>query len=393
MDAIDPREGVVHTGMRERPLTAAILSSAPRGPVHRALWGVVDAALPEGRVTASALHILLDFVCERHLGGINATKPPSDEPIAVAMAQASEVSAHIWVRGTPVPTPAAARFRLLSGPLIVDPVAMAAAQAAKAAAHVWVRGTPVSTPLATRIRILSGTLLVDAVAMAAAQAAKAAAHVWVRGTPVPTPLSARIGIASSPQPAVHGQLRQPLIEDSTTIITLALATPAAPATPAPQTALGIGTVGMGMGGGGFSGGQMGGAAHAPLAPLPPLGSTPEVWAAPTLQLAPVASPAHVPPLMLWQSPKSASHPNFGSATDKLRPTLPPRRRSFSESISMYPGSMSEWQPTPPRAPKHASRFRLAFPAFRPVKCVQPLGAPTSSSSLPPLLLTRRSRCR
>jgi len=343
MDAIDPHKGTSHIDMRERPLTAAILSSAPRGAMHRALWGVVDAALPEGRVTASALHILLDFVCERHLGGINATKPPSEDPIAVAMAQASEVSAHIWVRGTPVPTPVAARIGIASGRPIED------------------------------------------LTMAAAQAAKAAAHIWVRWTPVPTPVVARIGIASGPQPAVQlsGQLRQPLVDDTTTTITPVrrLAPVPAPTTPALQTASGTGGgVGMSyMGGGGFSGAPMGGAIYASLAPLPPqMMWHSSVRAAPPPQLAPVASAAYVPlaPPMLRQSSQSTTFPTFGVTTDEPRPAFPTRRASFSAAMSMFPTPMFVPQPAQPRARATTSTSRFSQ---------RPTRSPISWPSIPTLM--------
>jgi len=89
VDDINPRTGVIHTDMRDRPLTVAILDAAAQEAVHQALWGVVDAVVLGGRVTAAALLTLLDFVSERHLGALTPTEPQVAEPAAVAAAQAA----------------------------------------------------------------------------------------------------------------------------------------------------------------------------------------------------------------------------------------------------------------------------------------------------------------
>jgi len=129
MRAVDPRKGVFHNDMRERPLVAAVSGHAQSKGLRAHLFKVgVDAALPGGRVTAAALLTLLDFVCERHLGECISTEPlvskplptrigipsepPVEEPLAVAAAPAALEPALVWVKGTPVPTPIAPRFTI-----------------------------------------------------------------------------------------------------------------------------------------------------------------------------------------------------------------------------------------------------------------------------------------
>ena len=195
MRAVDPRKGVVHIGMRERPLMAAV----PRSEgLFAELFRVgVDAVLPGGRVTAAALRTLLDFTYGCYAEERNSTKPPTEESSAVAEAQAPQASPHIGLKGVPVPTPIAARLTIAGLPQPVSRQSLGPPRWASAGDGVAVSPQP-------------------QFAYAAPATLATIDHIVVKGTPIPTPLAARFSISEDilrPPSRTSGLLGRALIGD------------------------------------------------------------------------------------------------------------------------------------------------------------------------------------
>jgi len=154
--AIDPRKGIVHIDMRERPLIAAV---QPEGMCAQLFRVGVDTALPGGRVTDAALLTLLDFICEQHLGQCTANQPPIDELSAADAAEAALACERILAMRSPVPTPVASRIAIAFEPPSEEPSAMAAAQASQASEQIWVKRIPLPTPVAARSIVAEEVIL------------------------------------------------------------------------------------------------------------------------------------------------------------------------------------------------------------------------------------------